>query len=153
MSSSRPSRSHTLISCSTVIIKAYSDCKLPVVQFSLLNGSIHDSWLQQGHEGMPMNDEIRGKCEVLACSKQFTAEPHRKKPDRASEVHNSLKTVPLRVCSLLLCLKFLVYFTLWCNPIQNVGIVIIMLPPPVQKCCHTDRKYNANIQLGNTTGR
>lgn len=103
-----PHHDHPLISCSTVIIKAYSDCKLLVVQFSLLNGSIHDSWLQQGHEGMPMNDEIRGKCEVLACSKQFTAEPHRKKPDRASEV-NSLKTVP-SMCPLLLCLTSLVHF-------------------------------------------
>ena len=37
-----------------------------------------------------MDEEMRGKCEVLACTKQSVTEPHRKKPDRASEVHNSL---------------------------------------------------------------
>ena len=80
---------HSRFFCCSAISEACSDCVVLVVQFSLLNGSIHDSWLQQGHEGMPMDEEMRGKCEVLACTKLVT-EPHRKKPDRASEVHNSL---------------------------------------------------------------
>ena len=67
------------------------DCALFVVQFSLLNGSIHDSWLQQGHEGMTLDDKIRAKCEVLACQKPPATEPNRKKADKASEVHTPLK--------------------------------------------------------------
>ena len=77
------------------------------MQFSLLNGSIHDSWLQQGHEGLPMDEEMRGKCEVLACTKQLLTEPHRKKPDRASEVHNSLQTALLTASPQNLSFSFL----------------------------------------------
>ena len=62
-----------------------------VVQFSLLNGSIHDSWLQQGHEGMRMDEEMRAKCEVLACVHKPPTDPNRKRPDSASEVRCSLK--------------------------------------------------------------
>lgn len=61
------------------------------MQFSLLNGSIHDSWLQQGHEGMRMDDEMQAKCEVLACNKPLPPEPGRKKPDRATEVTHPLR--------------------------------------------------------------
>ena len=37
------------------------------MQFSLLNGSIHDSWLQQGHEGLHLDKEMQARCEVLVC--------------------------------------------------------------------------------------
>ena len=90
-----------------------------VMQFSLLNGSIHDSWLQQGHEGMPMDEEMRGKCEVLACTKQHVTEPHRKKPDRASEVHNSLKA------ALLSCFasnRFLFLFNLGATHVSMAAV-------------------------------
>ena len=73
--------------CSAVVTGSFPDCVLLVVQFSLLNGSMHDSWLQQGHEGMPMDEEMRSRCEVLARIRPPPNEPHRKKPDRASEVH------------------------------------------------------------------
>jgi hypothetical protein len=62
-----------------------------VVQFSLLNGSMHDSWLQQGHEGMSMDEEMRAKCEVLArIHKPLPTDPKGKKSDKATEVRCSL---------------------------------------------------------------
>lgn len=62
-----------------------------MVQFALLNGSIHDSWLQQGHEGMSMDEEIRAKCEVLArIHKPHNTDPTRKKSDKVAEVCCSL---------------------------------------------------------------
>jgi len=58
-----------------------------VVQFSLLNGSIHDSWLQQGHEGVRMDEDIRARCEVLACQRPPPpAEGARKKAPKSTEV-------------------------------------------------------------------
>lgn len=63
-----------------------------MVQFSLLNGSIHDSWLQQRHGGMPMDEEMRAKCEVLACVHNLNpTDPNRKKSDRSSVVRYSLE--------------------------------------------------------------
>ena len=65
--------------------------RLFLVQFSLLNGSIHDSWLQQGHEGMSMDEEMWAKCEVLACiHKPHNTDPSRKKSDKVAEVCCSL---------------------------------------------------------------
>lgn len=62
--------------------------KVPgVVQFSLLNGSIHDSWLQQGHEGVRMDEDIRAQCEVLVCRRPPPpAEGARKKAPKSTEV-------------------------------------------------------------------
>lgn len=73
-----------------------------MVQFSLLNGSIHDSWLQQHHEGMPMDEEMRAKCEVLArVHGPNPTDPNRKKSDRSSVVRHSLKH---QDCTPCLCL-------------------------------------------------
>ena len=49
------------------------------MQFSLLNGSIHDSWLQQGHEGLHLDEEMQARCEVLVCKGPDPAEVGRKK--------------------------------------------------------------------------
>ncbi len=62
--------------------------KVPgAVQFSLLNGRIHDSWLLQGHEGVRMDEDIRARCEVLACKRPPPpAEGARKKAPKSTEV-------------------------------------------------------------------
>ena len=57
------------------------------LQFSLLNGSTHDMWLQQGHEGQAMDEQMRGRCEVLACKK--VADSNRRRSARSSEVRLS----------------------------------------------------------------
>ena len=45
-------------------------CKLFVrMQFSLLNGSVHDHWLQQRPEGCAMDERSRTACEVLRSRK------------------------------------------------------------------------------------
>ena len=61
-----------------------------VLQFSLLNGSIHDSWLQQGHEGLRMDEETQARCEVLACQKPPPAEAGRKKAVKTAEVYKKI---------------------------------------------------------------
>ena len=61
-----------------------------VLQFSLLNGSIHDSWLQQGHEGVRMDEETQARCEVLACQKPPPAEAGRKKAAKTAEVYSPI---------------------------------------------------------------
>lgn len=40
-----------------------------MLQFSLLNGSAHDQWLQQKHEGAKMDEDSRLACEVLRSRK------------------------------------------------------------------------------------
>ena len=40
-----------------------------VLQFSLLNGSAHDQWLQQKREGAQMDEDSRLACEVLRSRK------------------------------------------------------------------------------------
>lgn len=40
-----------------------------LLQFSLLNGSTHDMWLQQGHEHQDMDEHFRRRCEVLMTKK------------------------------------------------------------------------------------
>ncbi|DBB00042.1 TPA: hypothetical protein ACH3X1_013901 [Trebouxia sp. C0004] len=62
------------------------------LEFSLLNGSIHDSWLQQGHEGVRMDDDIRARCEVLACQRPPPpAEGARKKAPKSTEARPLLE--------------------------------------------------------------
>ncbi|KAL0051206.1 hypothetical protein WJX82_003759 [Trebouxia sp. C0006] len=62
------------------------------LEFSLLNGSIHDSWLQQGHEGVRMDEDIRARCEVLACQRPPPpAEGARKKAPKSSEARPLLE--------------------------------------------------------------
>lgn len=43
--------------------------KVAVLQFSLLNGSTHDQWLQQKHDGAKMDEDSRLACEVLRSRK------------------------------------------------------------------------------------
>ncbi|DBA71138.1 TPA: hypothetical protein ACH3X2_011544 [Trebouxia sp. C0005] len=75
------------------------------LEFSLLNGSIHDSWLQQGHEGVRMDEDIRAQCEVLVCRRPPPpAEGARKKAPKSTEArplldggHMTQHTPELRV--------------------------------------------------------
>ena len=39
------------------------------MQFSLLNGSVHDRWLQQGHHARALDEHSRLACEVLRSRK------------------------------------------------------------------------------------
>ena len=83
---------HLLLSklgCHAHLACQVQEHKVPgVVQFSLLNGSIHDSWLQQGHEGVRMDEDIRARCEVLACQRPPPpAEGARKKAPKSTEVN------------------------------------------------------------------
>lgn len=54
------------------------------LQFSLLNGSTHDIWLQQGNENAALDEQMQSRCEVLTCKK--TADSGRRRPARPSEV-------------------------------------------------------------------
>lgn len=43
--------------------------EVAVLQFSLLDGSTHDQWLQQKREGAKMDEDSRLACEVLRSRK------------------------------------------------------------------------------------
>ncbi len=69
------------------------DGLIAVMQFSLLNGSIHDSWLQQGHEGARMDEDIQERCEVLACTRPPPPAEGRKKAPKSTEVCVTLQCI------------------------------------------------------------
>ncbi|KAL3143120.1 PSII 6.1 kDa protein [Trebouxia sp. C0009 RCD-2024] len=56
-------------SCSSSRQASVQECEEICLEFSLLNGSAHDHWLRQGHEGCAMDDQSRLACEVLRSRK------------------------------------------------------------------------------------
>ena len=86
------------------------------MQFSLLNGSIHDSWLQQGHEGLPLDEEMQARCEVLVCQGPLPpAEAGRKKAKS-----NEVATLPLH--ALCTSLRVALVGLLYLFAVSSLGV-------------------------------
>ncbi len=65
-----------LIHNSHVVTPLHAELMFAGMQYSLLNASVHDQWLQQGREGHTMDDESRLACEVLRSKKAGKVPSH-----------------------------------------------------------------------------